>query len=245
MDLDTITTVRTLVGATAHLQQSGPGGGTALHAAVLEGQPTMCRLLMRALAAAHREAEVDTPDRVGRTALALAAGLNAASSPAVVALLLEAGASVRARDAAGRTPLHAAAAAGNVRALQLLLAAGAPVDAPAADGSTPLAAAAGEGYTAAVSVLLSYGASPAAVDARGASPAAALLARSRAGLVDAVRAGQTLELLRRAAPVAADAAAAAAAGAATAVTVASTATATTPAAVGEAGAPIAMGTYSG
>ncbi|MCG8340163.1 MAG: ankyrin repeat domain-containing protein [Cytophagales bacterium] len=60
---------------------------------------------------------------------------------------------------AGMTPLQAAAAVGETRAVQRQLQLGAAINAPTADGTTPLQAAAGGGYTAIVEILIQQGAS--------------------------------------------------------------------------------------
>jgi hypothetical protein len=62
-----------------------------------------------------------------------AAQLAAASSPAVLELLLDAGAPVRARDSTKQTLLHHAARAGNVHSIKLLLGRGCLVDINLAD----------------------------------------------------------------------------------------------------------------
>ena len=65
------------------------------------------------------------------------------ATPAIVEVLLEAGAEVNSRDEHGFTPLHCAAwSNGNVEVTELLLQSGAAVNAPNSIGATPLHAAA-------------------------------------------------------------------------------------------------------
>ena len=67
------------------------------------------------------------------------------SSETVVALLLQAGADATAAGDDGRTPLHAAAGAGNLPVIRMLAEAGAPLGAVDAAGLTPLDIAEGAG----------------------------------------------------------------------------------------------------
>jgi uncharacterized protein len=81
---------------------------------------------------------------------------------AAAAILLGAGAAVDAADRNGATPLHLAAAAGNVRLIRRLLAAGARVDASAYptgpyDGAMPHHLAASHGRCEALALLLDSG----------------------------------------------------------------------------------------
>ena len=70
------------------------------------------------------------------TPLHLAASSN--ENPAVIGLLLEAGADLEAREVAGETPLHFAAGSANAVAVEALLAAGANLEARGEEGRTPL-----------------------------------------------------------------------------------------------------------
>lgn len=93
--------------------------------------------------------------------------------PALVALLLAAGADAQAVDNTGWCPLVFVASSGQLPLLDLLLAAGAaPNPAPTQDGGgwTPLARAAYRGHGAVVARLLAAGADP-AVPAGGRTPA--------------------------------------------------------------------------
>ena len=70
--------------------------------------------------------------------------------------LLDAGANPNVADAAGRTPLHAAATAGCANAAAELLAAGAYVNARDDNGATAAMVAAGDAHDAVLSVLLAH-----------------------------------------------------------------------------------------
>ncbi len=70
-------------------------------------------------------------------------------------------------DERGRTPLHGAAAGGNVPSLTALVQRGAPLEARGADGCTPLLEACAHAQPAAVSTLLALGADVTAVDGTG------------------------------------------------------------------------------
>eukprot|EP01047_Picozoa_sp_COSAG01_P030191 COSAG01_NODE_2097_length_8434_cov_116.410678_3_plen_1492_part_00 len=98
---------------------------------------------------------VDLRPRQGKRALELA--LETSHAPALVPLLLHAGASSTATDAKGRTALHAAAANGHVEALRCLLSAevGAALEAKGQDGRTALHMAAQNGRVEALRYLLS------------------------------------------------------------------------------------------
>lgn len=99
----------------------------------------------------------------GRTALHWAADRGDAES---TALLLAAGASVRAPTRIGRyTPLHLASRSGSVAVIKLLIEAGADVDAVTTNtGATPLHLAAMNGNPQAVALLLEHGARVDATD---------------------------------------------------------------------------------
>lgn len=71
------------------------------------------------------------------------------------------------RDDAGRTPLHAAAAAGNEKVAAMLLERKAAVDARDGEGMTPLQCAAAGGHRQVVELLLRAGADPRARNAKG------------------------------------------------------------------------------
>ena len=93
-----------------------------------------------------------------QTPLHLAAWAN--SNPAVVTVLLEAGASLEARTEGGWTPLHRAALNANPTVVTVLLEAGASLEARTENGSTPLHKAAVNGNPAVVITLLDAEADP-------------------------------------------------------------------------------------
>ncbi|MBO9664493.1 ankyrin repeat domain-containing protein [Dokdonella sp.] len=123
------------------LQHGAPTGGAGLFARVLAQAPLGAEgEEMRALAASLIERGADWCGRAGgqRSALHLAA---AQGDLALTGRLLERGADPNARDAQGRTPLHAVLKLDAERALPLLqrlLVAGADPEIATANGETPL-----------------------------------------------------------------------------------------------------------
>ena len=71
----------------------------------------------------------------------------------VVAVLIDSGADVNARQRHGWTPLHGAAQNGSVTSVERLLAAGADADATNDDGATPISLARAAGHEAIVDLL--------------------------------------------------------------------------------------------
>jgi ankyrin repeat protein len=103
---------------------------------------------------AHK-AEVDSRDDDGMTPLLVAA---LSGHREMAALLLDHGADVEARDAAGgATPLYQAAAWGRTAVIELLIARGADVNARNRAGKTPLAAALANGSIEAARILREHG----------------------------------------------------------------------------------------
>ena len=84
--------------------------------------------------------------------------------------LIDAGASLLARDRRGASPLAHAARAGQIKLVQLFLADGAPIDARNVDGSTALLAAAEAEKHSTVSLLLAKGADPNLPGHKGVTP---------------------------------------------------------------------------
>ncbi|KAJ2007830.1 hypothetical protein H4R26_000560 [Coemansia thaxteri] len=95
----------------------------------------------------------------GDSARQMVAALGQGSADEIVGLL-RGGADVRAADAAGRTALHVASAAGNAAGVRVLAHMGGDVDAVDRLGNTPLALAATGARAAVVLALLEAGADP-------------------------------------------------------------------------------------
>eukprot|EP01047_Picozoa_sp_COSAG01_P010534 COSAG01_NODE_447_length_16933_cov_9.983426_15_plen_1797_part_01 len=129
---------------------------------------------------------VDLRPRLGKRALELA--LETSHAPALVPLLLHAGASATATDAKGRTALHYAAGNGHVEALRCLLSAevGAALEAKDQYESTALHAAAQNGHVEALRYLLSAEVG-AEVEAKDQSGSTALHLAAQNGHVEALR----------------------------------------------------------
>ena len=89
---------------------------------------------------------------------------------ALAGKLLDAGASLLARDRRGAMPLAHAARAGQLKLVELFLARGAPVDTRNVDGGTALFAAAEGGKDATVALLLTKGADPNLTGRSGLTP---------------------------------------------------------------------------
>ncbi len=114
------------------LKSHSPDGWTPLHLASAFGGPEAVRELLLA--------GVD-PNQISRNPLKnlpLHACLALSKSPESVALLVEHGADVNARQHGGFTPLHQAAAAGDCKNIEQLLAQGADPNAKSDEGKTAL-----------------------------------------------------------------------------------------------------------
>jgi len=122
---------------------------------------------VRSAIAQDHNLDAFAPD--GFTPVALAAFFG---HPAIARLLIEAGANVdlRAQNAQGVGPIHAAMARGDLTTLELLLLNGADVNARQQRGYTPLHEAASSGNLPAVAMLLMFGADPTAKADDGATP---------------------------------------------------------------------------
>jgi uncharacterized protein len=121
-----------------------------------------------------RGAALEARDRLGRTALALAAK---EGRGAIVDLLIRDGALINARAISGATPLFLATEADHSAIAKYLLARGADLNLTGAGGLTPLIAAAFNGNLELVDLFLSKGADPSALDTSG--KAAIVYAASR------------------------------------------------------------------
>ncbi|HYG63534.1 MAG TPA: ankyrin repeat domain-containing protein [Thermoanaerobaculia bacterium] len=116
-----------------------PGGGTALHAAVRAGQGAMVSFLVGKGA----DSNALSTDPPGFTPLRWAAEhADLATAELMVDAMVVNGADPNARQADGVSPLHAAAAAGNIEVIQALIYDGADPEARTPDGKTALQLAA-------------------------------------------------------------------------------------------------------
>ncbi len=117
-------------------------GLTALHEAVFEPYPEMVEKLLQS------GAEVDAARDDGQTPLIFSCSLgfgDAVKRKQCIALLLGAGADIKAKDKLGRTALHEAAFEGDVEAVKTLLSKGADTEVKDNGGLTPLGAAIAKG----------------------------------------------------------------------------------------------------
>jgi ankyrin repeat protein len=153
-------------------------GWTPLHVAVRACDVGKVRQLLSA------GCNVEDEDRIGRTALHIAAHTNGTS--VIVEALLDRGANVNASALLRKsvTPLHVAALCGNADVAALLLRRGAKANATDKNGFTPLHNAASEGHAQLVDLLLGGGGDINARDEDGATP---LYFASKQGHLDVVK----------------------------------------------------------
>jgi uncharacterized protein len=121
-----------------------------------------------------RGVAIDARDRLGRTALALAAKEGRLH---IVELLIERGAAIEARAISGATPLFLATEADHSSIAKYLVGRGADVNVPGRGRLTPLMVASFNGNADLVELFLQKGADPKALDASG--KAAIVYAASR------------------------------------------------------------------
>jgi ankyrin repeat protein len=139
-----------------------PSGRSPLHEAIARADLPMARALLR------QGANPDRRDAQGWTALARALALG---QPALIRLLLDAGADPRTTTPGeGQTGLHTAALAGDPRQAAWFLAAKVPLDLRDGHGRTPLFLATMTGHAKVVAWLLERGADPNIPDENGETP---------------------------------------------------------------------------
>jgi ankyrin repeat protein len=146
-------TIRTLLKQGVDVNAAQGDGMTALHWAAMHDDAEMAQILL------YAGANVKAESRIGSvTPLSLA---TQSGSPAIVEMLLKAGANPKTKMMDSMTPLMVAATAGNPDVVNLLLKAGADVNAhEGMHGQTALMFAAAYNRAAAIKVLLANGADP-------------------------------------------------------------------------------------
>ena len=159
-------------------------GRGILHCLTIEGHNSVAQWLVAEVGAA-----VDARDTVyGQTALHFAATKDRG---AFASMLMSLNADPMARDAAGWTPLHAAARAGSLEVAAALLASPQleddAVNARGAAGQTPLHRAAFWGHTDVCTLLLEHGAKISAVDTSGRQPIDVACDGNRRGQLPAIQ----------------------------------------------------------
>lgn len=127
-------------------------GWTPLHLAAHFGHTTAARLLLDSGADVHAWSKNDLANQPLHASAAGQAPVE------LLALLLDAGADVNAREHGGFTPIQQCAENGDLAAVQLLLARGADVRAQADDGRTALSFALTGEHEAIASLLREHGA---------------------------------------------------------------------------------------
>jgi ankyrin repeat protein len=152
-----------LLKAGAGVNDRGEGGMTALmHAAMHDDAPVVKRLI-------ESQGDVSAGDARGWTPL-MHATRRDRGYPAVIELLIGAGAEVNAAHNCGGTALSSACYNGHVGAVERLLDAGAQVNVKDEAGWTPLICACVNGHTPVVKLLLAAGAEANAKDRTGRTP---------------------------------------------------------------------------
>jgi len=178
VQMDDPQTVQSLLGAVDPNAVNPVGGEPAIVLAVREGSMRVLDVLLR-----RPGTNVDAQAMNGNTALMMAAFKK--NRPAAEALIAK-GAAV---NRPGWTPLHYAAASGDVDIAQLLLARGARIDAvspPASGKYTPLMMAAREGHEDCALFLLGKGADPQLKNGEGLTAAQIAQKTDHAGIAAAI-----------------------------------------------------------
>lgn len=178
VQMDDPRTVQSLLGTVDPNEANPVGGEPALVLAVREGSMRVLDVLLR-----YPGTNVDAQAMNGNTALMMAAFKQ--NRPAAEALIAK-GAAV---NRPGWTPLHYAAASGDVDIAKLLLAHGARIDAvspPASGKYTPLMMAAREGHQDCALFLLDQGADPQLKNGEGLTAAGIAQKADHAGIAAAI-----------------------------------------------------------
>lgn len=154
-----------LLRGTADIASMNSLGLTPLHAAAMQGRPSVITKLLEA----GVPVDAITTDKSSRrlTALHIAAE---ARHPEAVRILLAAGASPHARSAAKTTPFYKAARGGSLPVLELLHEAGSDVNVRTWNGWTPILEAIHANHLPVVGKLLDWGAEIEARSSRGYTP---------------------------------------------------------------------------
>lgn len=162
----------------AHGARIGGSGDseTPLYRAAAHGHPAVVRALIAA------DANVDARNAHGRTALWINAARSPTENTEIAHSLVNAGATIDAADAAGDTPLMAAARAGNADLVGYFMAHGADAGHRNRAGGTALLAAIRHDHAESVRQLLARGADPAA-PVRGVTPLEAARSRGSSNIV--------------------------------------------------------------
>jgi len=137
-----------------------------LHAAVTYGKADVVKALLA------KGANINETDSSGSTPLMIAAGGTPylANNLPMIGILIDARASLEARDSQGRRALHRAASEGQTAAAALLLNSGALINPKATDGATPLFYAVQFGKKPVMDLLVARHAQVDLADATGATP---------------------------------------------------------------------------
>jgi ankyrin repeat protein len=180
VQIDDARTVQSLLNKGVNPNALNPvGGEPALVLALREGSMRVADVLV-----AHPAIKVDAPAVNGNTALMMAAFKK---NLLAVQALVSRGAAVSRRP--GWTPLHYAAASGDVDIARYLIEHGAEVDAvspPASGRYTPLMMAAREGQEAAALFLLRQGANPSLTNSEGLNAAQIAQRANQASIAAAI-----------------------------------------------------------
>jgi hypothetical protein len=137
---------------------------TTLLAAVKHGRIDIVKSLLA------NGANINETDADGSTSLMIASEANLANNLALVQTLIDARASLEARDSQGRSAMHRAAAEGKINIVGLLVESGALVNRRATDGGTPLFYAVKSGKLPVVQLLVAHHAQLDLPDNSGSTP---------------------------------------------------------------------------